>query len=293
MTNKTNVTSIPDLLCIGFFCHDKHEDGFILGGTASYASLMASRLGKQTAVLTSVGTDFLFYDTFEKAGITITNKIATNTTIFHNIYQKGHRTQYIYSRANTLFAVDVPKLWQQTPIVKFCLIADEADVSLLTAFPNALIAATIQGWLRQWNETGKVSPKSMNWEVLKAVDIILLSDADIVGFEDVLPTIINLVKIVVMTKGKDGAMVFCNHQVYHFPAFPVDEVDPTGAGDVFAASFLVQYAESQDIALATSFAHAAASFVVEGVGVQLPSLAAIEQRWAAYRRLFPELFQKI
>jgi len=54
------VFQTPDFLCIGFFCHDFHEDGYILGGTASYASLVASKLGKKTAVLTSVGKDLSF-----------------------------------------------------------------------------------------------------------------------------------------------------------------------------------------------------------------------------------------
>ena len=69
----------------------------------------------------------------------------------------------------------------------------------------------------------------------------------------------------------------------------MQEVEPTGAGDVFAASFLVQYAESRNIYLATSFAHAAASFVVEKVGVLLPSLEAVKERWKQYQVLFPEL----
>lgn len=281
----------PDFLCIGFFCHDVHEDGYILGGTASYASLMASKLGKKTAVLTSVGEDFLFLDTFKQAGITTLNKVAPKTTVFENKYQHSIRTQYIYDRALTLEFSDVLHHWRKTPIVKLCSIANEIDASLFSAFPDALVGATIQGLLRQWDKNGKITPKAMDWNLLSSVNVVLLSDADIEGYEDKLATIIDLVEVVVLTKGKDGASVFYQNQVYNFPAFPVTEVDPTGAGDVFAASFLVQYAKKKDIALATAFAHAAASFVVEGIGVQLPTAAAIHQRWVAYQNRFPSFFK--
>ena len=280
----------PDFLCIGFFCHDVHEEGYILGGTASYASLVASKLGKKTAVLTSVGEDFLFLDTFKQAGIQISNKAAPKTTVFDNRYDKGIRTQYIYNRALSLQANDIPALWNKVPIIKLCSIATEIDPSLFTAFPNALVGATIQGLLRQWDENGEITPKAMDWNLLSSVDVVLFSDADIEGYEEQLATIVDLVEVVVMTKGKEGATVFYQNQVYDFPAFPVTEVDPTGAGDVFAASFLIQYAESKDIALAASFAHSASSFVVEGIGVQLPSLEAIQIRWAAYKERFPALF---
>jgi sugar/nucleoside kinase (ribokinase family) len=43
-------------------------------------------------------------------------------------------------------------------------------------------------------------------------------------------------------------------------------VDPTGAGDVFAACFLVRYQETGDPLEAAAFGACAASCAVEGVG---------------------------
>ena len=51
------------------------------------------------------------------------------------------------------------------------------------------------------------------------------------------------------------------------PAFPVREVDPVGAGDVFAAAYLVAYHESRDPVYAATWASCAASFAVEAPGV--------------------------
>ena len=80
---------IPEFLCIGFLCHDLHDNDYILGGPASYSSLLATALGKKTAVVTSVGNDFRFNDLFINNHIEIINKQADRTTVFENIYEKG------------------------------------------------------------------------------------------------------------------------------------------------------------------------------------------------------------
>lgn len=286
MIQENVPSTLPDLLCIGFFCHDLHDDKHILGGTASYCSLMAAKLQKKTAVLTSVGADFQFHPQFEAANIQVENKLAAKTTVFENIYHDGERTQYLHHRAKTLTFDDLPDAWKAAPVVKFCLIADEVDYDLLHAFPNALLGATIQGWLRQWDNQGKVSPKAMNWEQLAAVDVILMSKDDIRGFEAYVPRIVELVKVVVITDGHRGVTIYEAGKEYFFPCYPVEEVDPTGAGDIFAISFLLQFAESKSISKAVAFAHVAASFVVEGVGVHLPSISSIESRLVEYLELY-------
>ena len=90
------------------------------------------------------------------------------------------------------------------------------------------------------------------------------------------------VRIVVLTRGARGATVYAGDGVLHVPAFPAREVDPTGAGDVFAAAFAIRYHEEKDLLGAARFAAATASFVVEGPGGStIPSLAQVEQRMAA------------
>lgn len=274
---------IPELLCIGFFCHDLHEGKYLLGGTASYSSLMANQLGVETAVLTSVGSDFKFFDTFEKERIQVYNKPAEETTVFENLYYENHqRVQYMYHRAETLYSQDVPEIWKQVPVIKLCLIADEVDSSILEAFPNALIGATIQGWLRKWDDQGRIYPKPMDWEKLSAIDIVFMSDADVADLEYAIPQIVDHVKLAVMTKGKDGASIFFEGNEYAYPSFPVKEVDPTGAGDIFATSFLVHYHHTGSIELSAAFAHAAASFIVEDYGIKIPTMQKINNRYKEY-----------
>lgn len=281
--------TLIDFLCIGHLCHDRYVGGNLLGGTASYVSLIARQLGRKPAILTSVGPNFEFFPVFEQNGIPVCNKPAAETTVFENIYHDGARTQYLHARAGILNAGDVPAEWRTAPVALCCPIADEVDFSLLQAFPNSLVGATIQGWLRQWDDCHRVFPKAMDWSRLAGADVVILSDADIAGFEAALPQIAETVKVVIMTKGAAGAVVFQNGQQYHFPVFPVKEADATGAGDVFAAAFLIRYSETRDIALSAAFAHCAASFVVEGVGVRnMPGPDLLLERFGEYKTKFGE-----
>jgi len=50
----------------------------------------------------------------------------------------------------------------------------------------------------------------------------------------------------VLTADREGALLFVNGERYEVHPRPAREVDPTGAGDVFAATFLVQYQREGD-----------------------------------------------
>ena len=62
-------------------------------------------------------------------------------------------------------------------------------------------------------------------------------------------------------------------------AFPARPVDATGAGDVFAAAFLLHYAENRDPTAACRYANAAAACSIEHVGASsIPTRRQIESR---------------
>jgi sugar/nucleoside kinase (ribokinase family) len=77
-------------------------------------------------------------------------------------------------------------------------------------------------------------------------------------------------------------------QVYHSAAFKsAVELDPTGAGDVFAAAFLWHlHSSSGDWRTAADWANCAASFAVEQRGVAgVPMLGDVEKRWRSGTRV--------
>ena len=89
-------------------------------------------------------------------------------------------------------------------------------------------------------------------------------------------------RMVIIKKGEHGAFLFKETSIFFAPAYPLEEVfDPTGAGDVFAAAFLVGYHERNDPQEAAVFACCAASCAVEGVGTSsLGDRAEVERRMA-------------
>jgi sugar/nucleoside kinase (ribokinase family) len=74
------------------------------------------------------------------------------------------------------------------------------------------------------------------------------------------------VPLVAVTGGEGGARLYADGRWRRIAAFPHEEVDPTGAGDVFAAAFLISYSEADDIPVAARFAAAAAALSVGAEG---------------------------
>ena len=59
-----------------------------------------------------------------------------------------------------------------------------------------------------------------------------------------------------VTMGKDGSMVLDGGKILHCPAFEIEPVDTTGAGDVYHAGFAVRYLETRDLMECMRFASA-------------------------------------
>jgi sugar/nucleoside kinase (ribokinase family) len=85
--------------------------------------------------------------------------------------------------------------------------------------------------------------------------------------------------VLIVTQGREGARMRWKGTWYAIPAYPTHEVDPTGAGDVFVAAYLVRYHETGDPFQAALFASCAASFSVEAPGsAGIPTRAQVKQR---------------
>ena len=76
---------------------------------------------------------------------------------------------------------------------------------------------------------------------------------------------------VVVTLGRDGALVLSDRHEIAIPALPVAVVDTTGAGDAFCAGFAVALGEGRDIVEAARYAVVCGSFACTKLGV-VPSL---------------------
>lgn len=83
---------------------------------------------------------------------------------------------------------------------------------------------------------------------------------------------------VVITMGRRGVVAVTRDDQYHIPVFPVNSVDPTGAGDAFCGSFATALSEGQAIPQALRFASAAGalSVTIAGAEPSLPRREAVE-----------------
>ncbi|MFN8371262.1 MAG: sugar kinase [Anaerolineae bacterium] len=73
-------------------------------------------------------------------------------------------------------------------------------------------------------------------------------------------------RIVVVTQGANGCMVYTQGHAEHIPGFSVNEIDPTGAGDCFDAGFLVRWLAGESPSEAARFANACGALAVTAQG---------------------------
>lgn len=267
----------PDFLAIGHVAKDLTHDGYVLGGAVTFAALTAKALGLSPAVVTSCGPDIDPHAALPDIPMRVV--ASHETTTFVNLYERGRRRQSIQGVGGKLSVSDVPPEWRQTPVVLLGPLAQELDDSIAGAFPRQTVGASIQGWLRSWDDEGVVSP--YRWSgagVLPALAVAVFSDDDSPE-PDQIASWTQLCPVVIHTHGSQGCSVYLEGQKHFLPAFPANEVDPTGAGDVFAAAYLIRFHESGDPLDAARFASAAASFCVEAEGtLGIPARDDVEDR---------------
>jgi sugar/nucleoside kinase (ribokinase family) len=276
----------PDFLAVGHLCCDIVDGRRILGGSASYASLTAKEFERDTGILAD---NFPFLGLL--GGVTVKNIGSSSTTTFRNLYRNGVREQFISDRAREIGAADVPDRWTGAGIVYLCPIADEVVPDIVSRFAHSLIGAGAQGWFRKWDANGRVGRKT--WEsaipVAEAVDVIVYSELDTDDPYGLAVELARHAPIVIVTRSSQGADVFADGSGIHVPAFEIEEVDPTGAGDVFAAAFLIHYEVTEDPVSSAKFACCAASFVCEQEGtLGIPTFEQVHERLRRYNRVYSE-----
>ena len=280
----------PQFLAIGHLTRDGYADGsFSVGGTVAFAAITAYRLGLAAAIV-SCASELPPAELF--SGIALHIRSSTQTTTFVNRYTDGFRTQYLLARSDVLSVDDVPSNWRNAPIVLLAPLAQELTPEFVTLFPRrsgALIAATPQGWLRRWDSDGRVWPTTWHAaeRVLPLLDSLILSHDDLLPFahgnrakaDALLAHWSTQVPLLVATDGRHGATLFRHGTAQRFPAYTSHEIDPTGAGDVFATAFLIHLYWHRDAEQAMNFANCVASFSIEQQGIQgIPTLEMVQAR---------------
>lgn len=260
---------IPDFVVVGHVCQDLLPDGGLgLGGSVSYAATTAHRLGYRVGVVTSAGPDLDLAQALP--GVEIVCYPSAVTTLFENIYLDGVRRQVLHRRADPITCALIPRAWRRAPMVYLGSIDQEIDLGVFHCFAKeALVCVMPQGFFRRWDERGQVS--FTEWdppeEVLRRINVLVFSELDVPDPVGLAVNWSRYIETIVVTHAERGATVYHGGEPCHYPARATHQIDPTGAGDVFAAAFLIRLAETGTPYLAAPFANVVASFSVEGPGV--------------------------
>lgn len=231
----------------------------------AYAARTAVSMGLAAGIVTSSSPGYPFDSLLPMTQVA--NAPAEATTTFEYALEDGTRTQWLTSRAADLTREDVPEPWFAARTVLLGPLANELPRDAADWFSeDSFVCAVPQGWQRSSDTTGKVVVSPNVPDGLSGrIEAVVISEADVPStyiqeWTETFP-------IVAVTRGRLGARIYADGRVRDVPPVTAEEVDATGAGDVWAAAFAIRLVESDDVTLAANYASAAAAISVEQRGM--------------------------
>lgn len=228
-----------EYLIVGHVTQDLTSDGVVPGGTAAFASLTVRGLGARPGIVTSIAEGAAL-GPLQAIPMSITP--SEISTVFENTYTAQGRIQRVISIASPLDFDSIPPGWRSPQVLHLGPVADEVAPLLACdpCFKESFIGITPQGWMRRWGEDGRIS--SRLWEVpeglCEVVDALVISEEDVGGDEEIITELSRRFAMMVVTRGSRGARLYRRGGLdAEIAVRPRVEIDPTGAGDIFAASF--------------------------------------------------------
>lgn len=266
-----------DYLIVGHVAVDITPTGVQLGGTVSYSALTARALGLRVGIVTSSAADAPLQ---VLDGIQIVNIPAEQSTTFENIKTESGRRQILHYQAAPILLEHIPQVWRTASIIHLAPIAGELDPSLAEQLSGKFLGITPQGWMRTWDENGQVA--ACVWEnseqALGQAGAVVMSVEDVNRDLEQVESMAHQTRILCLTEGESGAVLYWNGDRRRFRPVKVHEVDATGAGDIFAAAFFMRYYNTRDPWEATRFATNLAARSVTRVGLNgIPTAQEIEE----------------
>lgn len=267
----------------------------VLSGCSTNACLAVSKLGEQGILIGTVGPDYLetLAQDLDRRGIQHKLIPAGQTGGFSLIYDHaGNRELTVLGVADPIPAS--VNGYQHVDFVLLGPILGEVGVELAQQVKQEIDAPILldpQGLLRgirdgeiyhQMNETFRVVAGLST--IVKANEL----EARIVTGIDPRKDPEGAVRalhafgcpIAIVTLAEAGSIIYDGQRIYEIPPYEVNAIDPTGAGDTYAAGFMVKYLETpDDLTGAGCFASSVSSIMVENSGPDFPmTRAEVERR---------------
>ena len=242
------------------------------GGKGANQALAARRLGAEVHMIGCVGDDALAEPALtllRRDGVDVSNvmsELGTATGVaLIAVSPEGENQITVASGANLRVGpTDVSGL------PKCDVILSQLEVPVTAVEATARVAAET-GALMAINLAPALGVPP---QLLKDADLLIVNEIEADFYGDALHERGGLVAL---TLGSRGAALYkMGQEIARVPAFDVDVVDTTGAGDTFCGALAVALAEGQPPEQALRFASAAGALAVTRAGAQ-PSLPRREQ----------------
>ena len=255
-----------DYLVVGHITIDKSPQGPRLGGTAAYAALTAKALGWRPGILTAWAEELPLGPL---ADIPIVNLGAEQSSTFQNFYSKEDRRQQYSGQASFLEFHHIPESWRSPRLLHLAPVAREVSPRISNYFEDSFVGVTPQGWLREWGANGNVlfAPWEEGELVLAQTDAAVMAQEDVHRDSAQIERLAAACPLLIVTDGQAGARLYQQGQEHVIEAPQAHSVDPTGAGDIFAAVFFIHFYQSGEPLQAAHVASRIAANSVERHGL--------------------------
>ncbi|MCX6089671.1 MAG: carbohydrate kinase family protein [Candidatus Atribacteria bacterium] len=257
--------------------------GLYVGGGAHNTGVVLRRLGEEVVVVGKVGKDGLgefVVNTLKKRGIDTRGIVSTEdyptSSTMVMVDGKGERSFIHCTGANR-------SLQERDILDEFFLDSQLVHISgtfLLPSFDGPDTAHFFQRVKEKgiitsldtyWDESGKwlqtIEPS------LPYIDIFISNRDESTRISGQRHLVENAqffldygIKVVAIKMGDEGSFIMTNKEKIFVPPYRVEVVDGTGAGDAFAAGFLVGYLKNWDLDRTGRFGNACGAMCVQKMG---------------------------
>lgn len=255
------------------------------GGTVVYTAATLRYLGAKLNIVANCAKRdaHLFRWMTQDDEIAVNFIPSPNSITFQNIYDRGDRTQVIECVSDEI-KFDISSI---NPDVLYFgpLVQSDIDPCLYSDAHNhsALVVVDMQGWTRPRT----VGPVSLQYhpairDIVRCADIIKVNDTEarfVFGTGDPanIAKMISSDQEVLLTLGERGAwIVRASGNVFQPAILPAKELDPSGCGDVFCATYAFHRVSGASPSFAAREAAKLASVNVATIGV--PFLDSVHRR---------------
>lgn len=280
------------------------------GGDTSNFVVAAARLGAQAGYITRVGGDEFgsaFLSLWRSEGVDV-SQVKVDPEGFTGVYfialcaDGGHEFTYYRhgSAASRITPADLdPTYLHGARLFHTSGISQAISESCRQTVDAAITAARDQGALVSYdlNIRPGLWPPAVARTVVEGTipraDLVFLSEEDVGHLyggappDEVMAILLAAgPRLVVLKQGEGGCLILsAEGERIWVPAWPVDVVDTTGAGDAFAAAFAVEWLRGASLEQAGRFANAVGALTAAGLGAvaPIPTRAHVEEFMAMSR----------